>query len=376
MVKALLVRELTYLWRDRGLRNILLLGPLLGVLIFYATYSAQTLMAIPTAVVDLDRSSASRDLLTKVSQAENLQIVAQPTSAQEAEELVRRGEVLVTVVIPENFGRQVALGRQTSVYIGIDGSNIIYSTNATTAALTVAKTVSAEAGVKALMARGLPQEQAKNAYLGVELREEPWFNPTLNYAYFLVLALILNVWQQCCTMAAAMTIIGETGRPSWLQFKLAGISKGTLFVSKSLVHIGLFMLLVLPVYGICFGLLKLPLHGSWLLLLLFTLVFAIALHSVGTLASSFARSPVDATRFGMIIALPSFILSGYGWPLEAMPTYVQSLVKLLPQTWFFQGINYFTFKDPGWSFAQQYFMALGLIAVVCYSAAAVITSRK
>ncbi|AQS60642.1 ABC transporter permease [Desulforamulus ferrireducens] len=376
MFKAVLVRELTYLWRDRGLRNILLWAPLLGVLIFYATYSAQTLMAIPTAVVDLDRSSASRDLVTKVDQAENLQIVARPASAQEAEEMIRRGEVLVTVVIPENFGRQVALGRETNVYIGIDGSNIIYSTNATTAAMTVAKTVGAEAGVKALMARGLSQEQAKNAYLGVEMREEPWFNPTLNYAYFLVLALILNVWQQCCTMAATMTIIGDTGRPSWLQFKLAGISKGTLFVSKSLVHIGLYMLLALPLYGICFGILKLPMHGSWLLLLLFTLAFVIALHSVGTLASSFARSPVDATRFGMIIALPSFILSGFGWPLEAMPAFVQSLAKLLPQTWFFQGINYFTFKDPGWSFALPYFAALGVIAVVCYSAAAVFTSRK
>ncbi len=376
MIKALLVRELTYLWRDRGLRNILLFGPLLGILIFYVTYSAQILTVIPTAVVDLDRSSASHDLLTKIRQAEYLQIVAQPASAPEAEELIRRGDVLVTVVIPEDFGRHLTLGRQTSVYIGIDGSNMIYSTNATTAALTVAKTVSAEAGVKALMARGLPREQAKSAYQGVTLQEEPWFNPTLNYAYFLVLALILNIWQQCCTLAAATNIISETGRSSWTQFKLAGLSKWTLFVSKSVVHIGLFMLLILPIYGICFGLLKLPLHGSWLLLLLFTLVFAIALHSVGTLASSFARNPVDSTRFGMIIALPSFILSGYGWPLEAMPAFVRSVVKLLPQTWFFQGLNYFTFKDPGWLFAQHYFLALGLIAVVCYSGAAVITSRK
>lgn len=376
MIKSLIIRELTYLWRDRSLRNILLFGPLLGILIFAATYSAQILTDIPTVVVDLDRSTESRELLQKLGQAEYLQITSSVGSYAAAEEMLRRGEALVTVVIPEDYGRHVTVGRQTNVYIGIDGSNMVYSTNATTAAVTVAKTISAQAGVKALVAKGYNMDQAKAAYLGVELREEPWFNPTLNYAYFLVLALILNIWQQCCTLAATMNVIGETGRRSWLQFKLAGVSKWTLFGTKSVVHIGVFMLLVLPIYGVCFGVLKLPLQCSWWFFLLFTLVFTVALHSVGTLASSFARNAVDSTRFGMIIALPSFILSGYGWPLEVMPSFIQTLAKLLPQTWFFQGINYFTFKNPGWDFAQQYFLVLGLMAVVCYSGAALITARK
>lgn len=364
------------MWRDRNLRNILIFGPLLGLVIFVATYSAQILMDIPTAVVDLDRSNESRQLVDKLSQAEYLKITSYPASYAEAEEMMRRGEVQVSMVIPENYGKKVTVGRQTNIYIGIDGSNMIYSTNATTAALTVAKTVSAEAGVKALMAKGFEKSRAQAAYLGVEMREEPWFNPTLNYAYFLVLSLILNIWQQCCTLAASMNIIGETKRTSWVQFKLAGLSKWTLFVSKSVVHIVVFMLLILPVYGVCFGVLNIPLHCSWWFFLLFTLVFTISLHSVGTLASSFAHNAVDATRFGMIIALPSYILSGYGWPLEAMPSFIQSFAKLLPQTWFFQGLNYFTFKNPGWSFAQEYFLALGVIAVVCYGGAALITARK
>lgn len=371
-----MLRELTYLWRDRGLRNILLLGPLLGVALFFATYSAQVLQDIPTAVVDLDRSAASRELIRDLEQAENLQVVSFPDSYLAAEELMKQSEVLVTMVIPEKYGKNLALGRQTNVYLAIDGSNMVYSTNATTAALQVAGTISAEAGVKALIAQGFQPSEARNAYLGVGLQEEPWFNPTLNYAYFLVLALILNIWQQCCTLASSMNIIGETGRASWQQFKLAGLSKGTLFASKSSVHIGVFMLLVLPVYLISFGIFQVPLACGWWLLLLFTLVFTIALHSVGTLASSFARNAVDATRFGMIIALPSFILSGYGWPLEAMPSYVQSLAKLLPQTWFFQGLNYLLFKNPDWSFVQTYFLALGATAVVCYGAAALLTARK
>ncbi|AEG61814.1 ABC transporter permease [Desulforamulus ruminis] len=376
MIRALIQRELLYLWRDRGLRNILLFGSLLGLALFFATYSAQVLQNIPTAVVDLDHSSASHQLIEKVAQAENLQVAAYPDSYEEAEELMKRGKIVVTMVIPENYGKTLALGRQGNVYMAIDGSNMIYSTNATTAALTVAKTISAQAGVKALLARGFQPSEAQNAYLGVELREEAWFNPTLNYAYFLVLALVLNIWQQCCTLAAATNIISETGRPSWKQFKMAGLSKWTLFASKSAVHIVLFMFMVLPVYLISFAVFKVPLHCSGWLLLFFTLAFTIALHSVGTFTSSIGRNAVDTTRYGMIIALPSFILSGYGWPLESMPAFLQSLVKLLPQTWFFQGLNYLTFKNPDLSFVQTYFWAFGIISVVCYGATALLTSRK
>ncbi|OPZ75501.1 MAG: hypothetical protein BWY80_00119 [Firmicutes bacterium ADurb.Bin456] len=78
----------------------------------------------------------------------------------------------------------------------------------------------------------------------------------------------------------------------------------------------------------------------------------------------------------MIIAVPSFILCGYTWPLEAMPQIVQQVVKVLPQTWFFQGINYLTFKDPGWAFMSPYFSALLVIAAASYTVAAVITSRS
>lgn len=373
---AIMRREFFYMWRDRGLRNILLAGPLLGLLLFYATYSAQVLKDIPTAVVDLDRSVASRELAEYIKNADNLKVVAFPGSFDELEELIRQGKVVVGVVIPEDFAGKVSLSRQARVEMVVDGSNMIYATNATSAVLNVTRTVGARAGIRALAARGVQPGQAEDAYQSIAFREEPWFNPALNYAYFLVVALALNVWQQCCTLAACMNIIGETGMKSWLQIKAAGLSRFKLFFSKSAVHIATFMLLVLPVYALAYGVFKMPLACGFAGLLLFTLAFAVALHGVGTLASSFARSAVESTRLGMIVALPSFILSGYTWPLEAMPHYLQQIAWALPQTWFFQGFNYLTFKDPGWDFTSRYFLALLTIAAACYGAAAVITSRR
>lgn len=373
---AVMGREVNYLWRDKGLRYILLVTTLLSLLLFYFIYSAQVIKDIPTVVVDLDQTSASRDVISKLTEAENLKVVDYPNSFQQMQQLIKQGQAQVGVVIPEGYGQDVALHRQTKLYCTIDASNIVYATNANNALLTVSRTISAQAGVKTLLAKGVQYNQALEAYQGISFQEEPWFNPTVNYAYFLVLAMALNIWQQCCTMTACTTIISETGRGSWQQIKATGFSKATLFVSKALVHIVTFMLMVIPVYLLAFWVLKFPLDQNFGLLLLFTLAFAISVHSVGTLASSIAKNAVDATRLGMIVALPSFLVSGYTWPLEQMPTVIQVLAKSVPQTWFFQGFNYLAFKDPSCWVMVKHFGVLGLIACLCYSAAAVIVWRK
>ncbi|MDD3269248.1 MAG: ABC transporter permease [Syntrophomonadaceae bacterium] len=367
-------REFSYMWRDRGLRNILLLGPLLGLFLFMAIYHTQNIKDIPTAIVDLDRSSSSREIAEKMKSTEDLKVVSYPANYQQMEELIRRGEIIVGVVIPENFARDVALHRHTRILMIIDASNTAYATNASTAVLGVTRTISAEAGIKTLLAQGMDPVTARNTYMAVDFKEEGWFNPTLNYIYFLVLAMALNMWQQCCTITASINIIGETGVKSWLQIKAAGFSKGRLFFYKSLAHIITFMVLVIPVYIFAFGVFKLPLACSFGTLLLFTLLFAIALHSVGTLMSSAANNAVDSTRFGMMVALPSFVLSGYTWPIEAMPKLLQPVVWIFPQTWFFQGFNYLSFKNPGWEFMGSYFCALLIIAFICYSLASLLTA--
>ncbi|MDD3654215.1 MAG: ABC transporter permease, partial [Desulfotomaculaceae bacterium] len=260
--RAIMRREIHYMWRDKSLRTILLLGPLLGLFLFAGVYSHQRIENISTAVLDLDRSSASQQVVTGLKNAQYLQVVTYPDHYAQLEEMIKRSEVVVGVVIPENYGRDIARRQQARVAVLIDGTNMAYATNATSAVLAVTRTLGAEAGVKTLIARGITPRQAQEAYQSIEFREEAWFNPTLNYAYFLALALALNIWQQCCTLASCMNIIGENGQRSWLQIKASGISVFRLFLAKSLVQIGVMMLIVMHVYLIAFAALKFPLASG------------------------------------------------------------------------------------------------------------------
>lgn len=360
-------REFTYIWRDRGLRIVLFLMPLLSLLLFGLTYQTQVLTDIPTAIVDLDHSTQSRELVAELEQAENLQVKAYFNTYEDLRRSIEKGESVVGVVIPEKYGRCQELRRPTRVAMIIDGSNMVYGINSSVAVLQVTRTIEVKSGVKVLLARGEQMSDAKNALMAINFNEEPWYNPTINYAFFLVLGLVLNIWQQCCTLLSAMTIIGETGNRSWVHLKSSGISLLGVFLSKVLAHLVIFMGTVAVLYGLCFEVLHLPLRCDFGKLMLFTLGFAIAMHSMGTLVSSFARTAADASRIVMAVAVPAFVLSGFTWPLEAMPQILASIVKWLPQTGFFQGVIFLTMKDASWSYISQYYVQFLMFALIAYA---------
>ncbi|MEN6327456.1 MAG: ABC transporter permease [Syntrophomonas sp.] len=364
-------REFTYIWRDRGLRIVLFLMPLLAVALFGLTYWEQVLTDIPTSIVDLDRSVQSRELIADLEQAQNLKIKAHFDDYEELRKSIEKGESVVGVVIPEKYGRCQELRRPTRVAMIVDGSNMVYGINSSVAVLQVTRTIEVKSGVKVMLARGEQMSDATNALMSINFVDEPWYNPAINYAFFLVLGLVLNIWQQCCTLLAAMTIIGETGTRSWVHLKSSRLSLLGVFAGKTLAHLVLFMGTVAVLYGLCFEVLHLPLRCDFGKLMLFTLGFAIALHSMGTLISSVARTAADASRITMGIAVPAFVLSGFTWPLEAMPQVLSAIVKWLPQTGFFQGVIFLTMKNADWSYMSQYYIQFLMFALIAYAASMV-----
>lgn len=354
------------MWRDRGLRVVMFLIPLIALALFGLTYSAQVLTDIPTGIVDLDHSQQSQDLVMDLKQAENIKVVARYNSYEDLRRDIEKGKVVVGVAIPEQYGKCVASRRPTRVAMIIDGSNMIYGINSSTAVMQVARTLEVTNGVKLLIAQGEHMQDAQNALMAVNFDEQPWFNPAINYAFFLVLGLVLNIWQQCCTLLASMTVIGETGMRSWVHLNSSDLFLPGVFISKILAHLVIFMGTVAVLYGLCFSVLKLPLHCDFGKLMLFTLGFAIAMHSMGTLVSVIARNAADASRIAMAIAVPAFVLSGYTWPLESMPHYLAAIVKWLPQTGFFQGVIFLSMKDASWSYMSQYYIQFLLFALVAY----------
>jgi len=411
----LLKRELFLIWHDRGIRIILFVIPFLTLLLFWGIYQPGTLFHIPAAIVDLDQSANSRMVISEFESSENLDIKAYYQTFEELKEAIENGEVITGVVIPKDFGKNLELRRSTRMLMVIDGTNMAYATNASTTMMEIAETLKATTGVKTLLAyrpttdddlyssvgnltdgedvtlsdttdssssststgsleldmnlydAGYTMAEALQVYMPITFQDEGWFNPTLNYSYFVLLGVFFNIWQQCSTLLFCMNILGETGTPSWLQIKTSGFSKIKLFAGKSVLQILLVMLVAAVILFISFVLCKLPTSVSIFVWLGFLLCFTLALHGLGTMMSSVTANSLDATRLGMVVALPSFLISGFSWPLEEMPLLLQKIAWCIPQTWFFQGINYLSFKNPPAGFIGHYCLVLLLMALLFYA---------
>ena len=118
-----------------------------------------------------------------------------------------------------------------------------------------------------------------------------------------------------------------------------------------------------------------PLHGQLWLVLVSTVVFLIAVSGFGMLVSAiFSR--VNSIRLAMVMAMPSFILSGFTWPLQAMHPIGRVIGECLPLTWYLQAFQSITMKGAGWDVISSYIIILLLMAVICFSLSLVFVDKR
>lgn len=121
------------------------------------------------------------------------------------------------------------------------------------------------------------------------------------------------------------------------------------------------VLTVFSISALCFDI---PFRGQVLPLILVSLAFNFALCGLGFLFSLFSKTRVDATQTLMLIAVPSFMLSGYTWPLEAMPGFLRGLAEILPLTYYLDAVRNITLKGLDITYIFKDMIALGVIGCV------------
>ncbi len=408
-------KEWLNFWHDAVMRWIFLLVPIVALALLAGVYNSGVIFHIPTAIVDLDKSENSRMVIGQFEADENLDIIGYFSTFEEVKAAIENGEIKAGLVIPKDFGENIELRHSTRLLLIIDGTNMIYATNASTSMMQVAETLKATVGVKTLLAyrpttdddlysspgnltdgaditlsdvtgtnsrtsstgdleldmnlydAGYTMEEAKQVYMPITFQDEGWFNPTMNYAYFVLLGLFMNIWQQCCTLLFCMSSISETGSRYWVQIRSSGCSIWKYFSCKNLFQIALALLAALVILLISFYILELPTSvslGTWML---FIACFTFSIHALAGMMSNLTSDSVDSTRLGMIVALPAFMISGFSWPLEMMGQTMQHIVRCVPQTWFFQGVNYLSFKSPTPAFIQHSCLMMLLLAGIFYT---------
>jgi ABC-2 type transport system permease protein len=210
---------------------------------------------------------------------------------------------------------------------------------------------------------------------GLEVRAQVWFNPDLVSAYFMVPALIGMILQLMTTMLTSTAIVRERERGTIEQLIVTPIRSGELIVGKiaPYVLIALFNTLeVLTVGTLWFGV---PVRGSLALLLLLSGLFLTCSLGIGLFISTIAQTQQQAMMLTWFTLLPTVFLSGFFFPLAAMPPLLQAISRLIPLRYYLVIIRSILLKGVGAASLTEEIVALAILGAITVTGA-VLRFRK
>jgi len=332
------LRELKYIMGNKRMVVVMCLVPFLFILLFGIMYSPHVVKNIKTVVLDYNDTASSRAIIQGFKDSEKFQVVGQVTSELELRKMMENREITAGVVIPEDLDAKLKTGEGSTVLVVVNGTNMLFSNAVLSAANEIVGTFSAGASVKSIESGGnlLPGKAIPTA-IPIRYAIRIWYNPTFNYLNFLLLGLVGTVVQQIVLLYVALSMVREKVLGT-LQ-ELTRYNALQIISGKLLVYFVINMLSANVIYYMCFSYFQVPFHGSLLTFEFLLSAFLLAIMAFGLMLSSISKDELEATQIAMLIAVPSFLLSGFTWPIQAMPPLAQVISGVLPLTYFVSDVR-------------------------------------
>jgi len=330
LLKDVIKYELSYMFRQNPKIALILLGlPILYTILFGFVYNANSVKNIPTLIYDQDQTHASFALIQAVADSDRYKIVSQVNTQEAMEESLYNNEALVAVVIPPNFARDIKLGKSSQVMITINSANLMFSNSILGSISEIVQTISIGAGQKSLEGLSQMPSQALSNAAPIRLAVRVLHNPTLSYSNFMLAGMSVFILQLAIMMAICFILVREYASISHLKDTPAPV----ILMGKLLPY----WLCAMVDFVICLAINMLffdsPFRGDIGNLLLIGCAFTFAIINVGAFYSVIVTNEVLAVQLPMLYIMPSYLFSGYSWPLIAMNDFSRGFAAIMPITY-------------------------------------------
>ena len=370
MVKRLLSlisKEFIQIVRDPRTLGITFMMPV--VMLFLLGFAATNdVRNIALVVSDQDQSPASRQLIDAYQQADYFKLAYITSSEADIKNLIDSGSARAGMIIPPGYGRTLDSGGSAQVAFIIDGSDPTVASTALAAAVLIGQSQSTQLMASRLDKRGLGGLLQQ---LPIDVRTQVWYNPGLVSAYYMIPALIGMILQFLTTMLTSTSIVRERARGTIEQLIVTPLRSWELVVGKLAPYVLISFLDTLEILAVGVLLFSVPVNGSLVLLLVLAGLFLVTTLGIGLLISTIANTQQEAMLTTMFTVLPSIFLSGFFFPLAAMPVWLRVISYAIPLRYFLIIARGIVLKGVGVQALWGEILMLTLFAVVVMGAAAV-----
>ena len=358
-VRYFFVKELIQTLRDKRMRITLIVPPILQLIIF--GYAANLdVKHIRTAIRDLDQSVASRDLVGRFGSSRYFDIVSFPNTPKEVKDLINQGDVTVSIEIPADFSKKLKKGDTATVQIVLDGTE----SNTALIGLGYANQILSEFSTQVLLKRLNRAGMIGFEEAGVDLQHRIWFNPNFESRLFYIPGVIASIAFLIPIILTAQAVVREREIGTLEQIMVTPIRSWDLMLGKTLPFalMGLLDVIMIAFIGVFWF--EVPLRGNPLVLLSGAVLFLTSSVAIGLFISTICSTQQQAQISTFFFTMPAFTLSGFAFPIENMPEWVQYLTYGNPLRYFLVIIRGVFLKGNGLDILWPQMLALGILGTL------------
>ena len=317
---------------DRGL-VILFVAAIPVYSFFYPLpYATQAVNDIPLVVVDLDASSMSRDIVSRLAAVAAIRNGGSASSIDEARDALAAGQIAGIVVVPENFARDALRGTSTAVTVFGTGAYPVQDKAVLGSVGAVVQGLAGEVNASRVARQGAPAAALlQSSRAGPAFVDQPLYNLARGYGSYVVAAVGILIVQQVMLMAIA-SLVG-----TWFEGRA-----GTLFGAPAvgldalvgtLAGFALFVFLALLYFiGFVFWVQDVPRGGNFAGAVAFAAIAALTIASLGVALGAWFADRERAFQVLLATSVPFLFMGGIVFPREAIPAPINALAMLIPTT--------------------------------------------
>jgi ABC-2 type transport system permease protein len=339
---SIIRKEFIQIIRDPRTLVIAIMIPVMQL--FLLGYAATNdVRYIPLVVFDQDRGQAARALLDAYRSSDYFLLAFDVNSEAEIHSLIDSGDAGAGLIIPPNYSTEIRSGGQSEVMFVFDGSDA----TATKTALAAAQQIGNAHATKIQSERIERSGVTVSDRLPLEIRTQVWYNPDLEDAYFMVPGLIGTILYMVTAILTASAIVRERERGTIEQLIVTPIRSWELVVGKITPYVLIALFNTLETIFVGSWWFGVPIRSDMVTILALSSLFLLSSLGIGLLASTIAKTQQEAMITVFATMLPAMMLSGYLFPIEAMPKWLQVISYFIPLRYYLTIIRSLLLKGVG-----------------------------
>jgi ABC-2 type transport system permease protein len=353
-IRILIWKEFLQLRRDRAMLPILFIMPIIQLVLFGYVVGSDV-RNLRLAVLDQDHSVQSERVISAFTASNYFTLVAQPTSEGELKDTLDGSKAVIGVVIPKGLSTAITQKRPTQLGIIVDGSD--------------SRTSQVAAGYSAAIVANLSREfyTAPGSTTKMALAVVPairiLYNPTMRAVNTMVPALLALILLMSTTNIMSQAIVKERERGTLEQLFVTPIGRSEYLLGKLLPYTGVAFVQVTVTFVVGVLWFKVPFRGSLWLIGAGLMLFMLSALGLGMMISLMSKTRQQAQQTSMFMQMPSMMLSGFMFPIDAFPRWLYLLTFLIPLRYILVIVRSNFLKGSSFSALWPQFLAMAIFSV-------------